>query len=59
MPVKTDADEELLERAKASWGHVSATGFDRETFIRSLAVAEPYYQVSNFERRLREALTNE
>lgn len=57
VPVNTEASEELLERAKQSWGHVRASGFKLDTFIRSLAVAEPYYQVLNFEQKLREALT--
>lgn len=56
VPESEHPEEELIERARESWNLMHASGIDRDTFIMSLAAAEPYYQVSNFEQKLREAL---
>ena len=56
VPATVPPDEELLERALAGWTLMHANSVDREAFILSLATAEPYCMVSNFERKLREAL---
>lgn len=53
-PEQPEAD--LIERARESWRLMHASGIDVETFIKSLASAEPYYLVPNFDRKLREAL---
>jgi hypothetical protein len=56
VPATVSPDEELLERALTAWTLMHANGVDLEAFILSLAGAEPYCLVSNFERKLREAL---
>ena len=57
VPATVPPDEELLERALAGWTLMHANGVDPEAFILSLAGAEPYCLVPNFERKLRKALT--
>lgn len=52
------ADEgEVLERAVRAWELMSEHGVDVDTFISSLANAEPYCLVPNFVQKLREALS--
>lgn len=59
VPESEHPDEDLIERARESWLLMHANGIDQETFIMSLAAAEPYYRVSNFEQKLRKALSHE
>lgn len=59
VPESDRPDDEIIERARESWRLMHANGIDSETFIMSLTGAEPYYLVSNFEQKLREALSHE
>lgn len=52
-------DDELIGRARESWMLMHASGIDKESFIVSVSAAEPYYLVSKFEEKLREALSHE
>lgn len=58
VPELATADDELIERARESWLLLGSSGVEKETFIMSLAAAEPYHLVSNFEHKLREALSH-
>jgi Histidine kinase-, DNA gyrase B-, and HSP90-like ATPase len=58
IPESEHSDDDVIQRARESWLLMGANGIDKETFIISLAAAEPYYLVSNFEKKLREALAH-
>lgn len=59
VPSSDDSDESAIQRATDSWKLLRDTGIDLETFVASLANAEPYYLVSDFADKLKKALIND
>jgi Histidine kinase-, DNA gyrase B-, and HSP90-like ATPase len=57
VPAGTPEDGELLNRASAGWELAKGLGVDRETFIISIARAEPYCLMPDFEHQLRGTIT--
>lgn len=49
-------EADLVERAVAGWALAGAHGLDQESFIVGLSRSDPYCLVSNFDKKLREAL---
>ncbi len=50
-------DESLLERALEGWLLAQAHGIDLDTFVLATSRADPYCQVPEFEKRLREVVS--
>lgn len=56
VPAMLPDERDLLARAMAGWALTRGQGVARETFILSVAGAEPYCLIPDFEKHLREAL---